>query len=61
MIENASVEESWRAVRDINGHTRGRHFLPNPRFIVPSIGRRGGHYLNFVPADSSFQRPSLLR
>lgn len=28
--------------------------------LVSSVGRRGGHYLNFVPADSSFQRQSLL-
>lgn len=39
----------------------GRHFLPNPSPPLSSLGRRGGHYLNFVPADSSFQRQSRPR
>ena len=37
------------------------HFLPPPpRLLVSSVGRGGSHYLNFVLADSSFRRQSLL-
>lgn len=44
------------------GHTSRPSFPPQlpPLLALPSLGRRrGGHYLNFVPADSSFQRRSM--